>query len=746
LASPLTSQDARRGGQPALPAAERHRRRRDWLIAAVIATLLGALVALQPELLLSSRWLPIGSDALLLALLNANVLLIGLLVFLLGRNVVKLVVERRRRIFGARLNTRFVLSFLLVTGVSSIVLFAASGYLLLRVVSAWFELEVVDGLGESISLAQAYHEDQQETALHSARQIAQRIARLRLLRAEGLPRLQLLLEEKRAEHSLARVEVFSAGRRQLASAAQSDQTVVSLESPESELVRAGLQGIEQARVVDAPGGELVRAEVPIYATGPPGQDPVVLGVVVVNRFVPLAIRERVKSIEAVLAAYKRLQPSEGALQASTLAYLSIVALASLLFSTWIGFRLAKQISEPIGRLASAATQVAAGNLDVQLEPGVDDEIGALVAEFNRMASDLRSSRQDLDRRRVQLEVIVGSVAAGVISLDQDLVIQTINPSARELLGMGSAEGQARKVDEVLHGEPLHALTLLLRRLAVASEETVRRQAQIAVGDELRTLNWTASRIHEPGGEARGFVVVIDDVTQILRAQRMSAWREVARRIAHEIKNPLTPIQLSAQRLQRKLADRVTDAEALQVLRESTSAIMGQVDAMKHLLAEFSRFARLPATDPAPADLNALVTEIVDLYRGDASIEFLTQLAPDLPVLDLDQEQIKRVILNLLDNAVAAIDEAGPGPRVVRVSTRYERELATVTLEVADTGIGVAPEDRLRLFEPYYSTKRQGSGLGLAIVSRIVSDHSGYIRVRANQPRGTCFSVELPART
>jgi two-component system nitrogen regulation sensor histidine kinase NtrY len=297
---------------------------------------------------------------------------------------------------------------------------------------------------------------------------------------------------------------------------------------------------------------------------------------------------------------------------------------------------------------------------------------------------------------------------------------------------------------VLAGEALVTVTGLLRRLSSGPRNTLRQQAPVVVGDELRTLNWTASRIAAGEGEAAGFVVVLDDVTQILNVQRMAAWREVARRIAHEIKNPLTPIQLSAQRLRRKLAGRLADAESREVLEESTSAITGEVEAMKNLLAEFSNFARLPATDPAPTDLSRLAADVVGLYRGETSIELETELAPDLPLLDLDREQFKRVILNLMDNAIAAIHEAGPGPRRVTVSTRMDREVGTVALEVADTGVGVRPEDRTRLFEPYFSTKRKGSGLGLAIVGRIVSDHSGYIRVRANEPRGTRFVVELPA--
>jgi len=412
----------------------------------------------------------------------------------------------------------------------------------------------------------------------------------------------------------------------------------------------------------------------------------------------------------------------------------------------MGFRLAKQITVPIQNLAGATAELAAGNLDVQIEHPADDEIGLLVAAFNRMSTDLSAGRKDLEGRRAQMEIILGSVAAGVISLDREGIVTTINPSAQRLLAISRRAWVGKKVSEMLSGNALETVEDLLRRVASGPQDALRRQVSITVGEEVRALNWTVSRLRGVEGESAGFVVVLDDVTQILKVQRMAAWREVARRIAHEIKNPLTPIQLSAQRLRRRLAGRVTDADARELLNECTDAITSQVDALKLLVSEFSNFAQLPATDPTPTDLNRLVAETVAMYDGKPGIEFGTDLAPGLPKLDLDREQIKRVILNLVDNGLGAIEACEGGPREVRVSTRLDRAVGIVHVEVADTGCGVRPEDRARLFEPYFSTKRSGSGLGLAIVSRIVSDHSGYIRVRANKPRGSRFIIELPART
>jgi two-component system nitrogen regulation sensor histidine kinase NtrY len=739
-----------------VPAAERRRRRRDWRIAGIVALGLVALLALEQRLLVSSRALPIGSDAVFLALVHLNVIGIGVLVFLLARNIVKLVVERRRGIFGARLNTRFVVSFGFVAAVSSTALFVLSAFLVSRAVNVWFELELSDDLGRSLEVADAYYRDAEDKALWFARRIAGGIESHRLLREDALDELRGFVTEKREEYDLGVVEVFSATHEPLATATHPEVAVVAFEAPDSGFIRDGLAGVTRTVIQQAGPGELIRVVVPVRSTFKPRD---VVGVVVVNRFVPRSIGAHVAAIQAGMDAYRRLQPSEGIFQASVLVLLGMITLLSLLFSTWLGFRLAKQVSEPIQRLAAATAEVAAGNLDVRLERRGDDEFGELMTEFNRMATDLSASREDLERRRAQMEIILSSVAAGVISLDPDSVVLTLNPTALRLLGIPPGDWLGHKIGELVEGEALDGLNGLLRRLGAGSLPTVRRQMQLPVGEELRNLNWTVSRIHDVDGDAAGFVVVIDDVTEMAKVQRMGAWREVARRIAHEIKNPLTPIQLSAERLRHKLAGRLGDPEAESLLEQCTDSITGEVRAVKDLLHEFSNFARLPAIDPVPTDLNKLVTDTVAMYEGRHSITFETDLAADLPTFDLDREQIKRVILNLVDNAMTAIDEADrspgeeggsaadeAGPREIRVATRFEREVGTVRLEVADTGCGIRREDQPRLFEPYYSTKPRGSGLGLAIVSRIVSDHSGYIRVRANRPRGTRFIVELPTRT
>jgi two-component system nitrogen regulation sensor histidine kinase NtrY len=710
-------------------------------LAGLVGIGLAAIVATEQSLLTSSRSLPIGSDLVFLALVHLNVIGIGVLVFLLGRNIAKLVIDRRRGIIGAKLNTKFVVSVGFAAAVSSTALFALSAFVVSRAINVWFDLELSDGLGKSVEVADAYYSEAEGGALYFARRIAADIEERRLLREDSLEELRAFVAAKQSDYNLGVVEVFSAQNEALATAIHPEVAVVAFETPDSSFIAAGLEGVSRTLIQEAGQGELIRAVVPVHSTFNRAD---IVGVVVVNRFVPRLIGAHVAAIQARIDAYERMEPSEGTFQASMLVLLAMITLFSLLFATWLGFRLAKQVTDPIQRLAGATAEVASGNLDVRLDYTGDDELAQLMASFNSMATDLSVGRENLERRRAQMEIILRSVAAGVLSLDSDGLVLTINPSAIRLLGIARGDAVGHKIGELIEGEALDTLSSLRRRLGAGAYETVRKQLPIVVGEDLRTLNWTVSRILDLEGAAAGFVVVIDDVTEIFKVERMAAWREIARRIAHEIKNPLTPIQLSAQRLRRKLAGRLADSESEKLLVQCTDAITSEVGAMKNLLSEFSNFARLPATDPSPTDLNKLVEDTVSMYQGRRSIRFQTDLAPDLPPFDLDREQIKRVILNLVENAMAAIDEAGEGDRQISVSTRMDAAVGTVQLEVADTGSGISPQDRARLFDPYYSTKRKGSGLGLAIVSRIVSDHSGTIRVRSNRPRGTRVVVELPA--
>jgi two-component system nitrogen regulation sensor histidine kinase NtrY len=286
---------------------------------------------------------------------------------------------------------------------------------------------------------------------------------------------------------------------------------------------------------------------------------------------------------------------------------------------------------------------------------------------------------------------------------------------------------------------MELVSAFLKEMKENKSDFIEKQIQITLKDRALTVLAATNTLEDDEGNYMGLVVVFEDLTQLQKAERLAAWREVARRIAHEIKNPLTPIQLSAQRLQRKYGDKLGDDGA--VLQECTKTIIDQVDGLKNLVNEFSRFARMPMTTPTASDLNEVVTGAVSLFK-DAHKDIAISLQPDpeIPVLNLDAEQIKRVMINLMDNAVAAVPQ---GDGKIEIRTSYDRINRRVRVEVMDNGSGISPADKMRMFEPYFSTKKSGTGLGLAIVSSIISDHAGQVSVRDNTPRGTIVSFELP---
>jgi two-component system nitrogen regulation sensor histidine kinase NtrY len=485
----------------------------------------------------------------------------------------------------------------------------------------------------------------------------------------------------------------------------------------------------------------------------------VVGAVVVNHFVPFALARKIDQIRTAHDDYRRLQPYAGHIERLYQVELLLFSVVVVLFAIWWGVRIAKGVSTPIRALAEGTAEVARGNLDVHVEPQSDDEVGFLVRSFNRMTRDLREARDGLERtnalleqRRRYIEVVLRNIGAGVVSLDADERINTINPAAQRLLAIPPGAGVVgRPWEEVLPGPEQVALVRELRASLVPGlRESIRRQVQLAVGDETLTLLVTVTLLKDEEGAVLGSVVVFDDYSQLVKVQRMAAWQEVARRIAHEIKNPLTPIQLSAQRIRRRFGARLRgDPADAQVFDECVDAITSQVESLKLLVNEFSNFARLPAANPVPDDLNRLVQEAVSRYAGAPGIVLKTDLDPALPLADLDREQFGRLLTNLIDNAISAVRErAAREPAFdvghVELRTVHDAPLSAVRLEVVDDGIGIRPEDRRRIFEPYFSRKEGGTGLGLAIVSRIVADHRGYVRVHDAVPRGARFIVELPA--
>jgi PAS domain S-box-containing protein len=451
----------------------------------------------------------------------------------------------------------------------------------------------------------------------------------------------------------------------------------------------------------------------------------------------LAAAER--EFDRYLGEYDQLALDRKSARNFYLLLLALITLFVLFVATWIALFLARQISVPISALLAASAEVGRGNLGHRIQAQAIDELATLVQAFNNMTQALETNTQELERRRRFTEAVLESIPSGVLSLAPDGRILMVNGSLKQMFGEARV-GSAKRLEDLFTRDETADIKHLMkraRRSGVAST-----QMESSNGGQARHLAVTVAAL-----EAKltsGFVAVLEDTSELLRAQKAAAWHEVARRLAHEIKNPLTPITLSAERMKRLVGRAPVPPDVTEMVGECTATIVQEVESLKTLLDEFAQFARFPAPKPAPSDLNEVVELGLGVFAGRLDgIELRKELSPGLPQVSIDREQFKRVIVNLVDNAAEAMRESHV--RRLFVAT-HSPTPETVELIIADTGCGISPQDKEKLFLPYFSTKGRGTGLGLAIVSHVLADHHAHVRVEDNIPSGARFIVEIPAVT
>jgi len=733
----------------AIPPAERKKRQREGVIIALSLFLIAILTGTEIHLSKLNSEVPLANNIIIFGIINVIILLIILLIHLVFRNIAKLLLERRQNVLGAKLRTKLVLAFVGLSLVPTMLLFFVSAGFITNSVQNWFNKQVESALDESMEVAQTYYKTSAANALYYGHQISRIIREQKLLNEENLPRMKALIRQKQTEYNLGVVEVYSAQREELVRASNPKLPRGEFTNPSSEDINVGLGGKELTRINSVGKADLIRGIVPVRSTYN-AKD--VVGVVVVNYYVPHSLVSKMKEISKSYQEFRQLRIMKNPITTGYILTLFLITMVIVFLAVWFGVYLAKSLTIPIQELAAATKQIAEGNLDIHLEEKGNDEITMLVSSFNKMTEDLRAnqvalnltteevvrSNLELDQRRRYMETVLKNVTAGVISVNKEGILTTVNKSAEKLLHVQMSEVIGKNFRDVLRSTHLDIAKELLRDMVLSKHDSISKQVTVPVKEGKLTLLVNVTVLKDENDEFLGTVVVFDDLTQLLKAQRMAAWREVARRIAHEIKNPLTPIQLSAQRLRKRYLERFGQEE--RVFDECTAMIIKSVDELKTLVDEFSNFARMPAAQPSPNSLNDIIREAVALYQqAHRAVAFTVEIDESLPLLQLDRDQIKRVIINLLENAIAAIESDG----AIEVSSRYNRELRMATCVIADNGHGIAPEARPRLFEPYFSTRKTGTGLGLAIVNTIIADHHGFIRVKDNEPKGTRFILEFP---
>ncbi|MFZ7127074.1 MAG: ATP-binding protein [Desulfobacterales bacterium] len=731
---------------------DRRRRRREILLIPFLIVVVALLTFAESRIIRFGADIPVSNTILLFILININMLLLILLIFLVFRNLVKLFYDRRRKATGSRLRTRLVLAFIALTLLPTTILFFFSINFISASIEFWFNAPVERALQNSLDVGRrVYDQIEQDNAFFLER-VAFQISINKLLDEKKQKALNRYIQVVQREFNIDAIEIYNAAGDRLSHALTEDLGEKSLHPlSESDLLKSDPFKKVQTITENASEGELVKtvATVPFGAKTSEAQ-----AFVAITRLLPHYLYEDMESISRGYEEYQQIKLLKKPIQLTYYISLFIVALLVLFCAIWFGFYLAKSITIPIMELAEGTRRVADGDLGFSIDLTADDEIGSLVSSFNKMTRDLRISREQLElsarilrqqnveieERRQYMEIVLKNVSAGVISVDANDHITTINTSAERMLNLRARDILNRDFKSLLTGQHLDSAREILDSIRSSGRTQMELPFKITVGGKPKSFLISISTLKNDLGDHMGIVLVFDDLTELERAQRMAAWREVARRIAHEVKNPLTPISLSAQRLKRKYSERIEDP----VFDECTQMIIDHVELIRNLVNEFSAFARFPAANLTLNDLPPIIEEAVALFKeGHENVTFKTALKGNLsiPLVYIDRQQIKQALINLIDNAIAAIKGQGQ----ILLTVEFNAETRKVRIEVADDGPGIADADKTRLFEPNFSTKKTGMGLGLTIVNTIVADHGGTVSVEDNTPRGAKFCIVLPAR-
>jgi two-component system nitrogen regulation sensor histidine kinase NtrY len=692
------------------------------------------------------------------------VLALLILATLLGRNLVKLYFERKSGQVGSGFKTKLVRIFIVLSLLPAVLLFLLAYGLFSSQMEQWFKAPRVQVMEKSDLLAERYYEEAEQRGKYFAANIAGYIQT-----SEGLDRireseLKTKLTEFCHQFNIDNIRVFD---RELKLIEDTGNTVSGKEHQDSlnRLIRItlnGQAGFDVARLnPDEPFPEISWATASIR--NPQGG---IIGVVLTETVNAQSARYLAGEVIRAYKQDQQLQQKKDTLLYNTFLVLGLSTLLIVFAFSWFALYLAKRITVPIQALAQGAAAVAAGNLDYRVHCPAFDELDSLIKSFNRMTDDLQENQKrialtqqslrhtnvELDDRRRYIETILQTIATGVISLDSGHRIRTMNRAAVGMLHLENFSGKA-KLEDVIQAPASDILRGLLVKSTVLGK--VVKNIQLEFPGKCLQVASIVTPLADSEGQPAGWVVVLDDMTELLRMEKLSAWQEVARRLAHEIKNPLTPIQLSAERVLRRYKQMGAPPEDIsgswqdafrkfdKILEECIQTIIQEAGSLKGLVDEFSRFSRLPEVRLEESDLHAILDTTLGFYNGrirDVSVE--KDYDPEIPKLQLDTEQMKRVFINLFDNALEAMAGNTDG-KVLRLHTRLDSKWNSVSIEIIDSGRGFPEEYQDSLFLPYFSARKGGTGLGLAIVRQIVSDHNGKVRAESSKPAGTKIIIDLP---
>lgn len=686
-------------------------------------------------------------------LININVLLLLFATLLILRNVIKLLYERRRRLLGFRLKIKLTLAFILVSSLPMILFFFVASGFLGSSLDFWFHGQFSDALNNTATLMTKIGEDQNEDLKHFVEIVSNdylELPKKSRFRQSGAKHEEWM-EKRLFRYRLDGLVWYDSSMMPLRSLFLKKEKEEVWFPLLKENVNQNISKFPQSFNHSLTNGQIYRAIYPIIIDSK-------LQFLEVSKIETGKQHFNLVEIRSKLKDYKTLLLLETPIRTNLTTYLLLFTLMIIFGGTWFGYYLARSIVEPIEILVGGTRRISRGDLDFQIDLKVDDEIGMLLDSFNAMTKELQHSRRKLaesqdeliemnkvlEERNIFVELVVQNIQNGIFSLDNSGYVNWINPYMISIFQLKNKDCQkfiGKHYRSIFSKEQAAYFERLWTNLSMTEDNSVKTEAHLLMDKNTVHISMELFQLKTPQEKPMGRLLVVNDLTEIDRSTRARAWREVARRIAHEIKNPLTPIQLSAQRIRRKYLDKMEDGKLLDTC---TSTIVNEVNGLKNMVNEFSKFARLPEVNPSPMNINQILADVCDLFRPGLppSITIDLKTSSDIPKVLVDAEQMKRVLTNLIDNAIAAISDEGQ----IELISYYSTELKMLTINVIDNGCGVPEEMIHQIFDPYVTTKTDGTGLGLAIVQRIISDHGGFIRIENNKTGGTKVSIELPAHT
>lgn len=686
------------------------------------------LVYVQTHLPFFKKFLPVGENKPVIIILNINLLLILLLMFLIIRILIKSTIEKRMGMWGGGLKTKLILTMLSVSVISSFGLFVLATWFYYGGMDKWFSQKIEQTVDTAMELSEFYYQDTFERYERIGQTLAKGIEEKGFLSKKK--QLSQLIKNEAAGHSLDYLAVYDNQGKPFA-------TFSTLPEQINLKITKQMGTIDPRKktrqIIPLRHGEAI-----IIGTVLKSQQGDQTGMLFLGDSIRVKGTQGIREIAATYEQFKKARPLKKIVKYGFTIPLFLVTILSVFLAVWVGVKMSNEITVPLERMREGAAIIGSGRFDINLEDMGKDEIGTLVAAFNTMARELKVTKDEIEEKRKYMEVILDNVGTGIISTDEKGTVLLLNRAARQILGIGEDDCVGKPLRAIVGEDFKSIIRSFLAEMKAGTEGSVVKELRLNVNNQTIYTRTSLTTLRDETGLTTGYIATFDDITHIVRAEKLATWREVAKKLTHEIKNPLTPIRLSAERIRRRLLP-TSGGKEKEVLDETTSVILNASEDIKGIVNELTR---LTHTSPALSveDLNQIVDEAVASYKNlYQNVAFLLNTT-ELPKFRMARDDIRRAIVNLLTNAIKAIDSC---EGKITASTRYDREKGVALIEIADTGPGIRDEDKTHVFDPYFSKSRDGLGLGLAIVQSIVLEHNGRVWVEDNMPHGARVIIELP---